>query len=108
MKASMILATRVLTIAATTLATLAPSSLAVAAEPARNTLEIGKKSVVYYANQPINVEDRNITRAIIVIHGSGRKVTEYYNTILDSIPSGSDPSRDWRGRTLVVAPYFQE
>jgi len=105
MKVSMIPVIGVLTFAITAVAAQTPVS---PAEPARNTLGIGKKVVTYYSNHSISVEDQNITRAIIVIHGSGRKVTDYYNTIADSIPASPDPARDWRRRTLVVAPYFQE
>src|SRR5262245_9939466 len=74
----------------------------------KQTLSIGKKKASYYSNRPLTVQDASITRAIIVIHGSGRKVEEYFDTIEDSLPARSDPAGNWRAKTLVIAPYFQE
>jgi pimeloyl-ACP methyl ester carboxylesterase len=74
----------------------------------RNTLSIGKKAVPYYSNRPLTVPDPTITRAVIVIHGSGRKVAEYYDAIVDSLPTSANFSRDWRHTTIVLAPHFQE
>jgi hypothetical protein len=79
---------------------------AVAADQHRDTIIIGRKKAPYYCNRPLQVEDRDISRAIIVIHGSGRKVTEYFDTILDTLPSVAGPTRD--RKTLVLAPHFQE
>ena len=72
----------------------------------RQTMLINGKQVPYYSNCPLSARNTDISRAVIVIHGSGRKVEDYFSSIVDNIPSS--PGRDWRGKTIVVAPYFQE
>jgi len=72
----------------------------------RQTMLINGKQVPYYSNCPLSARNTDISRAVIVIHGSGRKVEDYFSSVVDNIPSG--PDRDWRGKTIVVAPYFQE
>src|ERR1051325_6130947 len=74
----------------------------------RETLFIGKKKVPYFSNRPLEVRDTSVTRAIIVIHGSGRDAPEYFDTIRDNIPSSSDAAQDWRRKTIVLAPHFQD
>jgi len=72
------------------------------------TMLIGTKQVRYFSNRPIGVRNAEISRAVIVVHGSGRKVEDYFGSIVDNIPSSPDPSQDWRRRTIVLAPFFQE
>ena len=79
-----------------------------AADRDRETLLIDRKHVPYYANRPLTTPDTSITRAIIVIHGSGRKCAEYYASILDTMPVAADSAQDWRRKTIVLAPHFQE
>ena len=81
---------------------------AVAEDQDRNSIIIGRKKAPFYCNRPLQVEDRDINRAILVIHGSGRKVTEYFDTIMDTLPAGGGLARDWRRKTIVLAPHFQE
>ena len=81
---------------------------AAAVDSARHTLSIGKKAAPYYSNRPLDQQDTTVTRAIIVIHGSGRKVAEYYDTVVNTVPSSSDPALDWRRKTIVIVPHFQE
>jgi hypothetical protein len=69
---------------------------------------INGKQVPYYSNRPLAVRNTGVSRAVIVIHGSGRKVEDYFSSIVDNIPSSPDPNRDWRRKTIVLAPYFQE
>jgi len=74
----------------------------------RDSILIRAKQVPYFSNRPLAVRDTGIIRAVIVIHGSGRNVEDYFDSIVDNIPSNPDPSRDWRGKTIVVAPHFQD
>jgi len=74
----------------------------------RATMLIDGKQVPYYSNHPLAARDEGISRAVIVIHGSGRKVEDYFASIVENVPASSDPSRDWRRKTIIVAPYFQE
>src|ERR671923_2818488 len=61
----------------------------------RDSIRIGRKKAPYYCNLPLTVENPAIRRAIIVIHGSSREAAEYYDTILDTLPAGTDPARNW-------------
>jgi len=88
---------------ALTLMTGAPAQAEV-----RATMVIDGKQVPYFSNHPLAVRNNGISRAVIVIHGSGRKVEDYFASIVENIPTSSDPDRDWRRKTIVVAPYFQE
>jgi len=81
---------------------------AAVAESQPATLTMGRRQATYFSNRPLTVTDSNVTRAIIVIHGSGRKVREYFDAIMDAMPPASDGARDWRRRTIVLAPNFQE
>ena len=74
----------------------------------RQTMLINGRQVPYYSNCPLSARNTGITRAVIVVHGSGRKVEDYFASVVDNIPSSPTPSRDWRGKTIVLAPYFQE
>jgi pimeloyl-ACP methyl ester carboxylesterase len=49
-----------------------------------------------------------VTRAIIVVHGGYRIPEEYYAPIVATMPSGPDPAQDWRRKTIVLAPHFQD
>jgi len=79
-----------------------------AREQMRNVITLGRKKAPYYGNHPLALADSNITRAIIVIHGSSRNAADYFGAILDTIPASADAARDWRRRTVVLAPHFQE
>jgi len=72
------------------------------------SLLVGSKRLPYLSNRPLTVIDPTITRAIIVIHGGLRLPAEYYAPILDSLASNPTLEKNWRRRTLVLAPYFQE
>ncbi len=74
----------------------------------RQAILINGKQVPYYSNRPLAVRNSDVSRAVIVIHGSGRKVEDYFASVVENIPSGPVPSRDWRRKTIVVAPFFQE
>jgi hypothetical protein len=77
-------------------------------EQHRDVLDIGRRKAPFYSSQRLTTEDRAITRAIIVIHGSGRNAADYFDSIRQTIPSGAGSARDWQGQTLVIAPHFQE
>ena len=89
------------------LAVTAMAGSAAGAGP-RQLIVINGKQVPYYSNRPLGVRNAGISRAVIVIHGSGRKVEDYFDSIMDNIPSSPVPSRDWRRKTIVLAPFFQE
>ena len=92
-------------LSATAALTFMAGAPAVAGVP--ESIRIGAKQVPYISNRALTVRDTGISRAVIVIHGSGRQVEDYFDSIVDNIPSTS-PGRDWRRRTIVLAPYFQE
>jgi hypothetical protein len=73
-----------------------------------NTLLIGSKRVPYLSNRSLDEPNAAITRAIIVIHGGYRIPEEYYAPILVAMAANRDLERNWRRRTLVLAPHFQE
>src|SRR5262245_51753842 len=73
-----------------------------------STLLVGNKRVPYLSNRPLTTTNAAITRAIIVIHGGYRVPEEYYAPILVALVSHPDLAQRWRGRTLVLAPHFQE
>ena len=51
------------------------------AVPAESSLSIDGHPISYFANSDLTVANANITRAIIVVHGSDRNADVYYNTI---------------------------
>jgi pimeloyl-ACP methyl ester carboxylesterase len=65
-------------------------------------LQIGSKKVVHYRNRPLNVYDPRVTRAIIMVHGSGANASGYFDRINNVIPSNFDE------KVLIIAPHFQE
>jgi len=73
-----------------------------------NAIVMGKKRVKYLSNRSINDTNPAITRAIIVIHGGYRIPAEYYAPILVAMEANRDLERNWRRKTLVLAPHFQE
>lgn len=73
-----------------------------------DTLWMGAKKVPYYCNRRLTQVNPDVTRAIIVIHGDGRNAADYFDAILVSMPTSPDPARDWRRKTIVLAPHFQE
>ena len=83
---------------------------AVAAEATRdcNSLLIGNKRVPYLSNRSLDDTNPTITRAIIVIHGGYRIPEEYYAPILVAMVAKEDLEQNWRRRTIVLAPYFQD
>jgi hypothetical protein len=87
---------------------LVPLTVAGAGAGERDTILIGRKKVPYLSNRPLTYGDTNVTRAIIVIHGGDRILEEYYAPIVATIPAGPAPEEDWRRKTIVLAPYFQE
>src|SRR5215831_19096462 len=74
----------------------------------RDSLAIRGKQAPYFFNRSLAVRDTDVCRAVIVVHGSRRKVEDTFASIVDNIPSSSDPGSDWRARTIVLAPHFQE
>jgi hypothetical protein len=79
-----------------------------AAIPPRETLVLGHKPAPFYCNRPLTLANPDITRAIIVIHGSSRNAADYFQAIQSALPSSLDPARDWSRKTIVIAPHFQE
>ena len=65
-------------------------------------LQMGSKKVVHYRNRPLDVYDPRVTRAIIVVHGSGANASGYFDRINNVIPSS------FRDKVMVIAPHFQE
>ena len=67
----------------------------------RITFSTGKKTP-YYRTYPLNEENRNIKKAVIVIHGLNRTADSYFRYAVESARA--------EGRlkdTLIVAPKFQ-
>src|SRR6185503_4339733 len=73
-----------------------------ATEPKRATLPMGSKKAPYFCNRPVTIANPDITRAIIVVHGGDRNASEYFDSILNTMPG------EWRRKTIVLAPHFQE
>src|SRR5262245_25436669 len=48
----------------------------------REALQLGRERAPFYSNRSLFRPDPNVTRAIIVIHGSSRNATEYFETIM--------------------------
>ena len=65
-------------------------------------LQIGSKKVVHYRNRPLDVYDSRVTRAIIVVHGTGANASGYFDRINNVIPSS------WGDKVMVIAPHFQD
>jgi pimeloyl-ACP methyl ester carboxylesterase len=65
-------------------------------------LTIGSKKVVHYRNRPLDVYDPRVTRAIIVVHGSGANASGYFDRMNNVIPSS------FKDKVMVIAPHFQE
>jgi len=66
------------------------------------TLQIGSKGLVHYRNRPLNVYDPRVTRAIIVVHGSGANASGYFDRMNNVIPT------NMKENVMVIAPHFQE
>jgi poly(3-hydroxybutyrate) depolymerase len=66
------------------------------------TLQIGSGWMPYWRNRPIDAYDPRVTRAIIVIHGSGGNAEGYFDRINNIIPTS------WSDKVMVIAPHFQE
>jgi pimeloyl-ACP methyl ester carboxylesterase len=73
-----------------------------------HSLLIGRKKVPYLCNHALTVADPAITRAVIIIHGGYRVPEEYYAPLLVALVANPDLERNWRRRTIVLAPHFQE
>ena len=73
-----------------------------------NTFLVGNKRVPYLSNRPLQETNPAIVRAIIVIHGGYRIPEEYYAPILVALVAKPDLEVNWRPRTIVLAPHFQE
>ena len=80
----------------------------VAADRIRVTLPIGSRKAPYYCNRRLTSRNPEITRAIIVVHGGGRNASDYFDAIMNAMPASTDAARDWRRKTIVIAPHFQE
>jgi pimeloyl-ACP methyl ester carboxylesterase len=66
------------------------------------TLQIGNGKMPYWRNRPIDAQDPRVTRAIIVLHGSGANAEGYFDRINDIIPSS------WGDKVMVIAPHFKD
>jgi hypothetical protein len=86
------------------------TSPTIAAQEARdcNTILIGAKRAPYLSNRSLDNTNPAITRAIIVIHGGYRIPEEYYAPILVALVANADLEQNWRRRTIVLAPNFQD
>jgi len=78
------------------------------AAPGGNSFVIGNKKAPYLSNRSLDQTNPAITRAILVIHGGYRIPEEYYAPILVALAANRDLERNWRRKTLVLAPHFQE
>ena len=65
-------------------------------------LQINNRNMPYWRNRPLDASDPRVTRAIIVIHGSGANAEGYFDRINNVIPSS------WGNSVMVIAPHFQE
>ena len=63
---------------------------------------MGSKKMPAYINRPIDRFDPRVTRAIIVLHGSGANASGYYDRIDAVIPSTMEE------KVMVISPHFQE
>jgi hypothetical protein len=68
----------------------------------RLRVTINGHTVPYYSNYSLDAGNPCITRAVIVVHGSGRNALSAFNSVMS--PAGSEGVST---RTLVVAPFFQ-
>lgn len=75
-----------------------------ASEVCPNVINDGIGLMRYCRNRNIYVNDANVERAIIVIHGSGLDAKAYYDkTVAEAVAEGVDMSK-----TDVIAPQFFE
>jgi hypothetical protein len=75
-----------------------------AAEVCSNVINDGIGLMRYCRNHNIYVDDANVERAIIVIHGSGLDAKAYYDkTVAEAVAEGVDMTK-----TDVIAPQFFE
>src|SRR5262245_39760273 len=65
----------------------------------RETVFIGKRKAPYFCNRSLARADVNVTRAVIVIHGSSRNATDYFDAVLAAVPGSADAPEDWRRKT---------
>jgi|GEM_PF-3482454 len=65
-------------------------------------VQMGSKNMPCYINRPLDQYDPRVTRAIIVLHGSGANASGYFDRIDDIVPSS------WSSKVMVIAPHFQE
>jgi pimeloyl-ACP methyl ester carboxylesterase len=68
----------------------------------RGELSIGGKQLPYYSSVPLDRPDPTIERAVIVVHGTGRAIHHYYDTMAQAANA-----RGALGSTIVIAPFFQ-
>jgi hypothetical protein len=56
----------------------------------------------YYGNADISQGDKNVQKAIIVVHGTGRNAESYWNSI--NLAAGEANQKE---KTLIIAPSFK-
>ena len=57
--------------------------------------------IPYYRNKALGTSDTSVRRAVIVIHGTGRNASSYYNTIVSGANAAGAASS-----TILLAPHF--
>jgi pimeloyl-ACP methyl ester carboxylesterase len=95
--------TFVLSIASATIvsAQSAPCTHAIAACERWITFGKGPNRSMVYASYPLTTVNRNITRALIMVHGAGRNADHYFETSMAAAFLANA-----MGNTIVVAPRF--
>lgn len=86
------------------------AALAGAAAESRgfSTLIVGGKKVGYLCTCSLTNPNPAIERAILVIHGGYRIPEEYYAPILAAMAANPVRRQNWRRKTIVLAPHFQD
>lgn len=70
--------------------------------PPESSLQLKGSAFSYFGNQSLTAPNPNITRAIIVVHGSERNAHTYYNT-MNTLTQQLGRAKD----TIFLAPHFK-
>ena len=70
--------------------------------PSISTLKIQKKTFSFYSNHSLEIQNKEIEKAIITIHGSVRNADTYFKSV-------SSLARKFKveGKTIVISPKFK-
>src|SRR5229473_2447444 len=72
-----------------------------AVDSCKEALSIGAFTFWYFRSYSLNIQNSDITRAVIVIHGLQRNAGDYFTTVTDALHNNQDPS------LVVIAPHFK-